>query len=103
MKNPMCVRTPRDDRQRGKRHFTRFWEQTTGTKMPTSADPFFSVAVHEAGHAVACMLAHRALGRDWPSLYRLLVRRDFASPYIDDRNREIKCRGLLEGPADYTA
>lgn len=68
---------------------------------PASADPMYVVASHEAGHAVACILAHRALGRDWRSFERVLIRRNFELPYIDRKNREIDCSGLCEGPAIY--
>jgi hypothetical protein len=49
------------------------------------------------------MLAHRALERDYASFDRVLIRRDFSSPYRDHRNREINCIGLLEGDDLYKA
>src|SRR3954447_1929142 len=69
-------------------------------KMPISVDPFYRVAVHEAGHAVASILAHRDLGRDYASFNRILIWRD--SPrYIVRKNREIRCLGLCKGPDVY--
>jgi hypothetical protein len=70
--------------------------------MPSHVDPMHFVAAHEAGHAVANILAHRALGRDYPSFDRIFIRRDFRSPYIDQKNREVNCIGMCEGPALYT-
>jgi hypothetical protein len=55
-----------------------------------SDDPMFYVAAHEAGHAVARIRCHEALGRHWQSFDRVLIRRDFSRPYADDR-REIEC------------
>ena len=68
---------------------------------PTTFDPMYFVAVHEAGHAVAYILAHRALERDYPSFHRVFIRRDFSSPYIDGRNREVDCIGMCEAPDLY--
>src|SRR5207249_3265637 len=47
-------------------------------------------------------LAHRALGRDYPSFDRVFIRRDFRSPYIDRRNREVNCSGMCEGADIYS-
>jgi hypothetical protein len=68
----------------------------------STADPMYFVAAHEAGHAVALILSHRALGRRYPSFHRVFIRRDFSIPYIDGRNREVDCSGLCEGPDLYT-
>jgi hypothetical protein len=68
---------------------------------PTAVDPMHFVAVHEAGHAVASILAHRALERDYPSFHRVFIRSDFSSPYIDGRNREVDCAGMCEGSGLY--
>src|SRR5450759_648801 len=70
--------------------------------MPTSVDPMYFVAAHEAGHAVAYILAHRALGRGYPSFHRVLIRRNSSSPYIDLKNRKVNCVGLCEAPDIYT-
>ena len=70
--------------------------------MPTSVDPLYSVAAHEAGHAVAYILAHRALGRSYPSFHRVLIRRNSSSPHIDLKNRKVNCLGLCEAPDIYT-
>jgi len=48
----------------------------------TAADPMYDTAAHEAGHAVAHILAFRALGQDWPSFDRVLIRRDASKPYV---------------------
>lgn len=72
--------------------------------IPTTAasvDPMRFVAAHEAGHAVAYILAHRALGRHYASFKRVLIRRDYSLPYIDDRGREISCSGICEAPDLY--
>ena len=61
----------------------------------------FHVAAHEAGHAVAYIRCHQALGRHWQSFDRVLIRRDFSTPYVDDRGREIECAGLCEAPDVY--
>jgi hypothetical protein len=74
----------------------------TFTMTPTSVDPMYFVSVHEAGHAVANILAHCTLGRNYPSFNRVFIRRNFSSPYIDRRGREIDCSGLCEGPNLYT-
>src|ERR1700745_1704930 len=55
----------------------------------------------KAGHAIAYILAYRALGRSYRSFDRGLIRRNFSSLYIDRRNREIDCSGICEGPAIY--
>lgn len=69
---------------------------------PTNVDPMYFVAVHEAGHAVAYILAHRALDRDYSSFHRVFIRRDFSSPYIDDKNRVVDdCSGMCEAPDLY--
>jgi hypothetical protein len=60
------------------------------------------VSHHEAGHAVASILAFRALGRSYPAFDRVFVRPDFSSPYIDRKGRSIDCAGLCEGPNLYT-
>jgi hypothetical protein len=70
---------------------------------PTSVDPMYFVAAHEAGHAVACILAHRDLERDYPSFDRVFIRRNYSSPYIDRKGREHKVCGMCEGHALYTA
>jgi hypothetical protein len=59
-------------------------------------------AIHEAGHAVAFLLAYRALGRDYRPFHRVLIRRDISKPYIDDRGRERQIRGMVEGPDIYS-
>ena len=71
--------------------------------MQTSVDPMYFVASHESGHAVAYILAHRALERDYPSFKRVFIRRDCSSSYIDHRNREVDCSGMCEAPDLYTA
>jgi hypothetical protein len=68
--------------------------------MKTPVDPMYFVAAHEAGHAVAYILAHRALGRNYPSFKRIFIRRDFQLPYFDHKNREINCSGLCEGVSE---
>lgn len=68
---------------------------------PIAVDPMYFVAAHEAGHAVAYITAHRALERDYPSFRRVFIRRDFSSPYIDGRNREVDCIGMCEAPDLY--
>jgi hypothetical protein len=69
---------------------------------PTTSDPMRFVAAHEAGHAVAYILAHRALERDYASFHRVFIRRDFSSPYIDHKNREVDdCSGMCEAPDLY--
>ena len=70
--------------------------------MPTTDDPMRFVAAHEAGHAFTLILAHRALERDYASFHRVFIRRDFSSPYIDGKNREVDdCSGMCEGPDLY--
>jgi hypothetical protein len=69
----------------------------------TTNDPMYFVAAHEAGHAVASMLAHRDLGRSSAPFRRILIRRDFSSPYTDRKGREINCSGLCEGIALHSA
>ena len=61
----------------------------------------FHVAAHEAGHAVAYIRCYETLERDWPSFHRVFIRRDFSTPYVDDRGREIDCAGLCEAPDVY--
>jgi hypothetical protein len=60
------------------------------------------VSHHEAGHAVAYILAFRALERSYPAFDRIFVRPDFSSPYVDRKGRSIDCAGLCEGPNLYT-
>jgi hypothetical protein len=57
---------------------------------------------HEAGHAVASIVASRALGRSYASFERVFVRPDLNSPYTDRKGRSIDCAGLLEGSDLYT-
>lgn len=61
-----------------------------------------ATAVHEAGHAVAYVLAFRALGREYAAFDRVFIRQSSSSPYIDRRGRSIKCLGMCEGPDLYT-
>ena len=68
---------------------------------PITVDPMYFVSAHEAGHAVAYIMAHRALERDYPSFRRVFIRREFSSPYIDDRNRKVDCIGMCEAPDLY--
>jgi hypothetical protein len=56
----------------------------------------FHVAAHEAGHAVAYIRCYEALGRHWPSFDRVFIRRDFSTPYVNDRGHEIDCAGMCE-------
>lgn len=55
------------------------------------------VSHHEAGHAVASILAFRALGRSYAAFERVLVRPDFRLPYVDRKGRSVDCSGLCEG------
>jgi hypothetical protein len=70
----------------------------------TTFDPMCFVAAHEAGHAFSMMMAHLALGCDYASFHRVLIRRDFSSPYIDRKGRQVDdCAGMCEGPDLYAA
>ena len=71
------------------------------------------VAIHEAGHATVSWISQKRLGFDWAPFDRIIVRtpREILSgPYIDRREREVNCMGIVErsdrfnahgmGPAD---
>lgn len=57
---------------------------------------------HEAGHAVASLIAYRALRRDYAAFDRVFVRSDLSSPYTDRKGRSIDCTGACEGPDLYS-
>ncbi len=80
-----------------------FASLTTDEATATSVDPMNFVAAHEGGHAFTCILAHHALGRDFPSFERVFIRREFSSPYIDPQNRKVNCSGMCEGRPLYRA
>jgi hypothetical protein len=72
--------------------------------ITTNADPMCFVAFHESGHAFSLIAAHRALDRDYASFHRVFIRRDFSSPYVDRRGREVNdCAGMCEAPDLYSA
>ena len=57
------------------------------------------VAIHEAGHATVSWISQKRLGFDWAPFDRIIVRtpREILSgPYIDRREREVNCMGIVE-------
>jgi hypothetical protein len=83
------------------RGFSRDEAGATHPVVTECTDASLGHAIHEAGHAVAYILAFRALGRDYRPFHRVLIRRDTSKPYIDDRGRERDIRGIVEAPDLY--
>jgi hypothetical protein len=52
-------------------------------------DASLPVAIHEAGHAVAYMLAFRDLGWGYPPFHRVVIRRDISKPYITNAGESV--------------
>jgi hypothetical protein len=61
----------------------------------------YRIAVHEAGHAVAYVLAYRDLGQEYAAFERVLIRRDPNTPHVGRSGRAIKCVGIVEAQYIY--